>query len=72
MAEEIVRWKRGLSAVQTLCMKVRGPDLSKAVARDNIWCYNCDNIGHIAKVYQEEYDQKADQLALLWVWLDNT
>ena len=53
-------------------MEVRGPDLIGVKAKDKIWYYNCGNIGHIARVYQEECDQKADQLALLWVWLANT
>ena len=48
-------------------MEVRGPDLSEVAAKDNIWCYNCGNVGHIARVYQEEREQKADQLTLLWV-----
>ena len=58
--------------VQIPCIEVRGSDLSEVAAKDNIWCYNCGNVVHIAKFYQEEHDQKADQLALLWVWLAKT
>ena len=58
--------------VQILYVEVRGSGLSGVVAKDNIWFYNCGNKGYIARFYQEDCDQKADQLALLWVWLAST
>ena len=56
LAQEVLELKKRLAGMELRQRTKSGASMS-------------DNRGHRARVYQEERDHEADQLALLWVWL---